>query len=484
MMGLDTPCITSQEIGEFTSLDVEDDANEELTELRFDTPFPDVPEQTEEGRLSRALQSWKRNYVITPIEPLVKPPREPTFSAKLRKKSALERAPSTESLITQISLLSCSSGGERPVTVPSTRTRRCRRKRLAAKLPKQTEFKSKWVELVQQRRGVFDKMMKQHTMLAAAYGIGCQEESEAFQAMDKDEQRMIYRSGLSKGIHYVNGLKKSDSITDIQKVSNPTRRRILSASATKGRGRPLNLTELRKQAITQKLSYIDKKSKLSKMRSGSTSQSMSSLSILSGYSSNFSDTPSVRSVSSASEVDEPVQMWKGDSQILEIDLNRELSSKVKQRIGITSRALRRVTGLGDDNRGTYNIGVHKEYPRFTDDDFSLIPKISQRIRISPALSAVINEDIKIRMGLPRYHEIKTKDLEMWDRGQSLNRSHRNLKVFNWLHSLREDEFESQVENPIDDDHDESIYIHVESVDEPDIIPLYSKSSVKSNVSKF
>jgi hypothetical protein len=98
------------------------------------------------------------------------------------------------------------------------------------------------------------------------------------------------------------------------------------------------------------------------------------------------------------------------------------------------------------------------------------------MRISPFLSNIIREDIKVRMGRPRYHEIKVKDLEWWNRGQHLNRAHRNLKVFNWLHSLREDDFEHILDLDIIDNppvgRDDIAIMHVEAADEPDIKPLY------------
>jgi hypothetical protein len=55
-----------------------------------------------------------------------------------------------------------------------------------------------------------------------------------------------------------------------------------------------------------------------------------------------------------------------------------------------------------------------------DDDYGFRPKIIQKMRISPFLSNIIREDIKVRMGRPRYHEIKVKDLEWWNRGQHLD----------------------------------------------------------------
>ena len=51
-------------------------------------------------------------------------------------------------------------------------------------------------------------------------------------------------------------------------------------------------------------------------------------------------------------------------------------------------------------------------------------------------------------------------------------------MFNWLHSLKENEFEKDIEPYIDDsipaNPDDVDVLHVESADEPDIKPLYLK----------
>ncbi|VDI08606.1 Hypothetical predicted protein [Mytilus galloprovincialis] len=184
-------------------------------------------------------------------------------------------------------------------------------------------------------------------------------------------------------------------------------------------------------------------------------------------------TPSIRSISPATTYEKPETMWKGDKEILEMDLRRGLTTRVQKRIKTTTSALERVTGY---------VGRCEDFPHLVDDDYGFKPKIIQKIRISPYLSNVIRTDIKVRKGRPRYHEIKIRDLEWWNRGQSLNRAHRNLKVFNWLHSLREDDFEHLLDLDIIDkppeSRDDIANMHVESEDEPDIKPLYQTDFFK------
>ena len=154
---------------------------------------------------------------------------------------------------------------------------------------------------------------------------------------------------------------------------------------------------------------------------------------------------------------------------------------MKHRIAVTNTALERVTGVGDDNEPRPYTCHLPEFPNYIDDDFALQPKIPQQIRISPQLSHVIKNDIKVRMGRPRYHEIRLQDLAQWNRGQVLDRAHRNLKVFNWLHSLKEDEFDTtslqQTIHDIPPEDSDVTYgemILIRAADEPEIKPLYEQ----------
>ena len=156
--------------------------------------------------------------------------------------------------------------------------------------------------------------------------------------------------------------------------------------------------------------------------------------------------------------------------------------QVKQRIVTTTTALERVTGVGDDNEQRPYTCHLAEFPSHVDEDFARQPRIPQRIRISPHLSEVIKGDIRVRMGRPRYHEIRVRDLEIWNRGQTLDRAHRNLKVFNWLHSLKEEEFElTSLRQDVSDEppglEDVSYgdMVLVRAVDDPDVKPLYQRN---------
>ena len=75
-------------------LDMDDDEDEDDWEWEAD-----------ENKLSRALRSWKRDYVITPLPPHVESEEHlPVFSARLGQETAIRRTPSSESVNTQLSL--------------------------------------------------------------------------------------------------------------------------------------------------------------------------------------------------------------------------------------------------------------------------------------------------------------------------------------------------------------------------------------------
>ena len=467
--------------------------------ITIDSAFSEISisddsDLTDEGRFSRALQSWMTDYVIVPIEPDNKPRREIVYSGRLGKRPNLQRVPSEESIETKISLLSCSSGETSPATRPSTSVKGRRKKRVGGSRAQSAMSRDSgaapqrehtW-EYFARKTGdrMFDKMMKSHNAVQIDMVAGFDDgESEAFHMMDKDEQEALFKSGSTLGVKLTSNLERSDSASNVNKnqyIRQKTRlKRTLSAGATP-QSKPINLEEIRQQRLKEKMALLQKH----KLRRRDRSRR----SIVSQFSSQFSsrssvlsdvapNTPSVRSLSPES-TGEPVQMWKGDREILEMDLRAGFTERVQKKITATSNAINRATGLGDNNSMQRVIGRHEEFPHLVEEDYAFVPKIVQRIKISPQLSNVIKDDIKVRMGRPRYHEIKVKDLEQWNKSMRLDRSHTNLKVFNWLHSLREDDFDKDIEPYIQDtipsSEDDVENVHVEAADERDVKPLYLK----------
>lgn len=529
--------------------------SEDFDETRLQSAFSEMglTEETDEGRLSRALQSWMPDYVINSIEPMEKPPYEPVFTGKLgrdrdkisrinfdkgkrvpsavrrskserkskssyvqhpdthlrraktnnfnlkrsvteikindkpvsrRNNGRLVRSSSDDSISTHYSSLFELSSLEAKSDISSGSSRQRRRvKSKRDNKDQKPQQPSRWVELASKKSmGAFDKFMRgQNVLQIETFATYSGEfESEAFEMMDPDERRMVFNAAKRTGIRLNKQLKKSGSITNInEKVDLPKKEKKLRtlSAGHKPLSRGINLEEIKQKMEKERLAAARAKQE---SRSGRRKRSrMASSSARSEVSSNVSGvhTPSLRSLSPSTVQDSRQEtVWKGDKEILEMDLRRGLTTRVKKRIQTTTTALERVTGYGENNKFHPRVGRCQDFPHLIDDDYGFKPKIVQRMRISPFLSSVIRQDIKVRMGRPRYHEISVKDLEWWNRGQKLNRAHRNLKVFNWLHSLREDEFEHLLDVDILDippeSRDNVIEMHVEAADEPDLKPLY------------
>ena len=447
-------------------------------------------------------------------------------SAVARAKTApVRRVPSEESLLDKLSLLSCSSV-EAVKPEEERKTKKRRRRKIATRVENVVEdaHKSIWVEFATKKTKLLTSLFRGRNCLTTDVAIANLEdsgefsgESEAFRMLARDEQLSLFHCGMTKGLKYVNKktLTRSSSLSDLKDdfVSiHPVKvvRRTLSASAKKPYGKVMDINDLRKERLKrikilehekqmmEKERHRRNSRKLALQRRSSSKSVLESIRSRPGSPSNtfLGDTfkspmspelrgmsPSEHSVFTDQNSEERVTVWKADRQILEIDLKKELTQRVKQRISTTRLALKRVTGVGDRNEQQQTIGRHDEFPNHVKDDYCNKPKITQKMRISPSLSGVIHDDIQVRMGRPRYHEIRETDLEQWNRGQPLNRAHRNLKVFNWLHSLKERDFREEITPEIMDDidlnlADELDLLHVEAADEPHIKPLYKAYEVR------
>ena len=448
-----------------------------------------LDEETDEGRLSRALQTWMPDHQFSSLEPMEKPPYEIVFSGRLGGSKYLKHASSEESIVTQLSLLTCSSG-ESVKSKAETISKKTRRKtrasglreaRAASSVAREEERNRKWDQIAMRRKGHLSRMMKQANALAMSTYTGLIEEDDIlYELLTEDERKLMARVGRTKGLRLTSDLKKSSSMTNIKDElthfpQNIAKERLYSAGV-RPKTKAINLEDIRQQRMNAKLAQMQKESKTKSAKN----RRQSLVSELSDVTSGFSPrTPSMRSLSPI-EPEERISIWKGDNEILEMDLRQGLTSKATKKIKSTTAALERVTGFGEHNSVPIKYGRNEEFPFHVEEDYGCYPKIVHRIRVSPHLSDVIKTDIKIRMGRPRYHEIRKRDIDVWTKGQKLDKAHTNLKVFNWLHSLREGDFQKNIEKPIYDvvpnEHEpvDLAILHVESADEPDAKPLYLK----------
>lgn len=391
------------------------------------------------------------------------------FSGRLGQEPRVERANSVESIQTQLSLLTCSmKNDEIKKEIKEHKKRKRQRKKTCE--PEPVSKESKWIQFANQRKGFLDRMMVTQNAQATANFNMNQEHvyqvrgtGSAYDLMDEDERTMLYRCAFSTGIKMPRrGLTKSGSTRDLTSTVVDRKRKILSAGEKRSEDKDL-------------IDFPLCKVQLANRRSGSESrlgEDASPCRLL-------DELPTLKPASA-----KQVRIWQKEVPILADDVKQEFSSKVNDRVRLTTRALRRVTGLGESNRPKRFTGSLPEFPKYNAADYCRIPKIQQRIRISPQLSHVIGEDIKERMGRPRYHEISARDLVIWNKGSKLDRTHRNLKVFNWLNSLKEDEFEMDIEPEIHDEPPSPDYVfpsgalHIEACDDLDQKPLYARANLK------
>ncbi|XP_060064565.1 uncharacterized protein LOC132544922 [Ylistrum balloti] len=466
----------------------------EEEQLRLESAFSEVSfgdDCTDEGRLSRALQSWMPDHQFSSIKPMEKPPLQPIYSGRLGEHQHLKRSSSEDSIVTKLSLFSCSSGqNKEEEEVAAIRKRRKKKKTVASTVKDEDVLTWEKLNVIYRNKsGAFSSFMKTRNAITMDTFTGQEtKESDIQQLLDPVEKVAMARVGRTEGIHLTSDIKKSGSMTNIDESSSPmvvptsrAKAPRVGSAGTKPTSKAINLEEIRQQQVNEKLAQLQKarnKRSLALRKRASLGNIQRKMSLVSDVSSDFGpNTSSARSLSP--EPEERVSVWKGDREILEMDLRRGLTERATMRIKSTTAALERVTGFGEDNEFQRTVGRHEEFPLHVTDDYGLHPKIVQRIRISPQLSNVIQTDIKVRMGRPRYHEIRVRDMEIWNRGQRLDRGHTNLKVFNWLHSLREDLFEKDIESTSDTNvpsrHEKLGILHVESADEPDVKPLYLKT---------
>ncbi|KAK6174469.1 hypothetical protein SNE40_017740 [Patella caerulea] len=420
---------------------------------------------SEGDQLSDILQGWMPDYIVTPIEPHARLEKEPLYSAKLGKEPRIKRIPSCESIVTQLSLLSCSTYGKNDNS--NDRKRRKRKSKGSRPVTGISSSGSKWIALANRRQGMFDKMLRQQTSHVAAPGLG-DGHNIAFDMMDEDEKKLLFQCGMEAGLNMAPGLKKSDSSTNINRNEQAQIRRFSHFDVVPTYGKKSDFKELQKQAAHQNNILQAKKTSPGSNRSLNTSGHSKQSAASAGTNLPTFNSPTIRTVTPPFK--EKVRMWQVDEQIMDVDLKGGVSDKVKKRIASTNIALERVSRVTGTRTNTTNTSKRT------------ITNHPQNIRISPELSSVIQQDIRMRMGRPRYHEIRKQDVQIWDRGQQLNRSHRNLKVFNWLHSLQEDKFDPDIHSNVRDDlsrpnSNSCAFVHVDSVDEPPFKPLSQQRTI-------
>ena len=110
------------------------------------------------------------------------------------------------------------------------------------------------------------------------------------------------------------------------------------------------------------------------------------------------------------------------------------SRRVGRRIRATVFALELMTGHGDSTDVV--VDVVGDVGLYTRADFARTARYPQNVRIAPQLSDVIRANIRDRMGKRRVRPITVADIRSLDNEcAALGRYQRNLMIFNWLQDV-------------------------------------------------
>ncbi|XP_013379684.1 uncharacterized protein LOC106151131 isoform X1 [Lingula anatina] len=348
------------------------------------------------------------------LEPLVSREMEPMFSARLGSGYYLERASSSESIATDLSLLSCSSLGVKKVE----RTRRKQSKN-QIRDTENTNIKTNWDQISANENSSLTQMVLKDASAMQGVGGGASfsllNMTRAIEALNEAERKLILKTYHTRGIM---GVVKSYSTTDVRESGTYT---------------PV---KLRQQKTLEQ--------KATRTQSASSDRRPSRVSIRECPSSAGSHLPgigqaSTRGGSGASRTSADQRLVSAKKVFRNFS---RMSSKMRRKILNTLADLDHNTGYGDTHHASMETMKDPSAFLRIEDDFQKLPRMPQRIRIAPQLAKVIKDDIRDRIGKPRYTEIKETLLQRFNKNLDQNeRTQRNLMIFNWLQNLDEKNFE-------------------------------------------
>ena len=388
-------------------------------------------------------------------EPLF-PEREPMYTAHCGQKSRIARSSSFDSVVTDISLLSVSTvSDDKPEMVKRKRKKKVKPKEGGKIGDQRTETKQGpgWESFAKEKKGILDAMIKKDTGNLEGFVKGkVIDKARASDMMTEEERTLIMNCGYTTGIackeksastenlfsFYTRGLPenqlnhepKSGSENETRPASVRTPHRTgrtpsprfviqgLTHHARPASAMPfVNLPDSRPGSRTSEGKVESRRRRFSK-------------------------------VSRLTELkDGQHQASRRGSLFPSID-GRLLGRKANRKIQSTIHALYRMTGYGDP---VSVIAPQYEENNFTAQDYGRTVRYPQSIRVAPSLARVITSDIRGRVGRPRRKQIKSRDVKIWDEEcPRLDRSHRNLIIFDWLRNVEEDAYEIKDPPEIED----------------------------------
>ena len=381
--------------------------------------------------------------------------RELTYSARMRGPHYYNES-DTESEGTEISLLTCSSLARFQDTNAAKKSRRQKGSKGKEETKDQNQQKQPPTSSRTMGRMIEKLMSKDVSHLTAFVGGGIKDkrEEEYEQAFNATERELLWKTGYTRGLH---GKQKSESTGNI-KEALPKKTIIKKAApvlvtTTTGNSRH-GATKVRAPSpkyIAVQVKSLHRPESIIGIDGHTYFEVKHQNSSIGGSINSASQVKSVFSTRHSAKADADTEVVKKYQRGLHglPDFEGKFTKTVRQKIKRTVSAVRRKTGYGDDLN---MVGiVPQEKGIYTSADYARIPKYPQQVLITPELSNVINVDIRSRMGRPRFHEIRRKDIRYFDsQNPPLDKANRNLIIFNWLLTNNEDDYEFSLEPEIFD----------------------------------
>ena len=374
------------------------------------------------------------------------PEREPMYTAHCGPKFRTARSSSIDSVKTDISLFSVSTvGNDKPEI-----TKRKRKKKVKPDEDGRDAHQRKqgpgWESFAKEKKGLLDAMIKKDTGNLEGFVKGkVIDRARASDMMTEEERTLIMNCGYTTGIACKEKSASTENLFSFYTRGLPENQ--LSHEPRSG-------SEIDTRPASVRTPYKTGRTPSPRMVIQEQPRQVrpaSAMPLVHLRLSEGKEEDHRRRFSKVSKVtglkDGQQQASRRGSLFPSID-GRLLGRKADRKIQSTINALYRMTGYGDP---VSLLAPQYDESNFTSRDYGRTVRYPQSIRVAPSLARVITNDIRGRVGRPRRKQIKSRDMKIWDEEcPRLDRSHRNLIIFDWLRNVEEDAYEMRDPPEIED----------------------------------
>ncbi len=350
------------------------------------------------------LEQVERDYRRDVIE------KQLVYSARLGSKPTADRpgSPSVESVSTDLSLLTCSSGSEEEGLQESRRNRK--RKKSLPKPEAGSECPN-WEAIARERKGVLHRLLQREQ--AQFISPGLINKRRASDLMTSEENALLMDAAFSTNPEYKSHSTANLVVVPMANQSNDVADESRTSTPYLGEGKE----DLEEGELPEGKGQKCRSSSLPSFENLPRHDKMES----SPRKSTFSPyAPCV-----ATSLNGPVSRRNAWNP-------RRASRQIQKNIDETTEALDRVSrlqqiGKMDNDYNSYNYNGHayvQQTPR--------PPKLG----LAPGLGGIMYSTIQSEMRRPIQKKIKFREVATLN--QPLGRSHRNLVIFSWLNEVEED----------------------------------------------